>query len=105
MLPLSLPSGDVPVRKDHPSSSNAHRSLPQRPAPGKQGPWFALLDHFFIPHHDDPIRLLQEAPRLLRPRFRQRINRARRLVQNQNPGIGDQGAGEADELPLPESQA
>ena len=80
----------------------------------------AGLDHAALLEHDDPIGvadrgqavrddqpgvlLEQPGERRLDQAFGVAVDARRRLVQDQDLGVGDQSAGEADQLALPERQ-
>lgn len=100
------------------SPSRLPPQLRKRPAALQQRSRLPLLKHKAVAHDDDGVGVAQGAEamredkagsprheqthRLLRPCFRQRIDRARGLIENQYPRIGNQSTGEADELPLSE---
>ena len=80
----------------------------------------ARFDHPAVLQHDDPVGVADRgqpvrdheagAP-LEQPRERRldqplgvAVDACGRFIEDQDLGIGDQGAGEADQLPLPERQ-
>src|SRR6266700_703263 len=91
------------------------------PGGGKQGRMSAPFDDPSVIEHeyligmadraqamgDDEARPARQkhAQRSLNASFRDRIDAARRLVENQNPRIGEHRPGEADRLPLSQRKA